>query len=341
MNDVLIGVSDMKKIQYSVYKQETGSAGGKAKNDAYDILLNSGYMPSYVPSNKRNIRMIQQILSLQKLNEKVLLVIQYPAISSKIMSLLLKRIEKVKCKSVALIHDLPSIQGMGGETQFEIEELNHFDYLIVHNTKMEEYLFDCGYRGKIVVLELFDYLHDIERNVTETPYSGTISVAGNLDKAPYICDLEKVGRYKFNLYGINKTLDLSNLSNVDYKGCLPSDEIPYLLDADYGLVWDGDSVDTCSGVYGKYLLYNNPHKLSLYIAAGKPVIVWSNSAVADFVLKNKIGIAVDSLIDLNQIDLFDNYKELKQNALKIKQKISSGYFLKTAIEKIEKEIAKK
>ena len=76
MNDVLIGVSDMKKIQYSVYKRETGNAGGKAKNDAYDILLNIGYMPSYVPSNKRTIRIIQQILSLQKLNEKVLLVIQ-------------------------------------------------------------------------------------------------------------------------------------------------------------------------------------------------------------------------------------------------------------------------
>lgn len=328
----------MKKIQYSVYKRETGSAGGKAKNDAFDILLDNGFIPSYVPSDKRSIRVIQQIFSLQKFNENTFLAIQYPAISSKVMSLLLKRIEKMKCKSVALIHDLPSIQGMGGDSDSEINELNHFDYLIVHNSKMEEYLLSRGYKGKTVCIELFDYLHDAARTVTDNPYSGTISIAGNLDKAPYVLDLEKVDRYKFNLYGINKTLDLNNISNIAYKGCLPSDEIPYLLDADYGLVWDGDSVDTCSGIYGKYLLYNNPHKLSLYIAAGKPVIVWSKSAVAEFVLRNKIGIAVDSLNDLQQIDLLENYADMKQNVADLKQKIANGFFLKSAIEKITKEL---
>lgn len=328
----------MKKIQYSVYKHETGSAGGKAKNDAFDCLLSSGFTPSYVPSNNRKIRIIQQMLSIQKIKGEIFLVIQYPAISSKVMDILLKRIKKVKCKSVALIHDLPSIQGMGGDVDREIHELNHFDYLIVHNSKMEEYLIGRGYKGKMIVLELFDYLHDTERNVTESSYAGKIAIAGNLDKAPYICDLQKVDRYNFNLYGINKTLDLSNIHNISYQGCLPSDEIPYLLDADYGLVWDGDSVDTCSGIYGKYLLYNNPHKLSLYIAAGKPVIVWSKSAVANFVIKNKIGIAVNSLTDLQQMDLSDGYDEMKRNVLAFKKKIAVGYFLKTAIEKIEKDI---
>lgn len=328
----------MKKIQYSVYKRETGNAGGKAKNDAFDILLNAEFVPSYFPSDNRRIRVLQQILSLRKIKEHVFLIIQYPAISSIVLSFLLKRIEKVRCKSAALVHDLPSIQGMGGDTNREIKELNHFDYLIVHNSKMEEYLIERGYKGKTVVLELFDYLHDVGRSVVESSYSGRIAIAGNLDKAPYICDLQKVDRYKFNLYGINKTLDLSNIQNVAYQGCLPSDEIPYLLDADYGLVWDGDSIDTCSGIYGKYLLYNNPHKLSLYIAAGKPVIVWTKSAVAEFVIKNKIGVVIDSLTDLQKMDLLDGYDEMKRNVLLLKEKIASGYFLKTAVEKIEKDM---
>ena len=200
----------MKKIQYSVYKRETGNAGGKAKNDAFDILLNAEFVPSYFPSDNRRIRVLQQILSLRKIKEHVFLIIQYPAISSIVLSFLLKRIEKVRCKSAALVHDLPSIQGMGGDTNREIKELNHFDYLIVHNSKMEEYLIERGYKGKTVVLELFDYLHDVGRSVVESSYSGRIAIAGNLDKAPYICDLQKVDRYKFNLYGINKTLDLSN-----------------------------------------------------------------------------------------------------------------------------------
>ena len=33
-------------------------------------------------------------------------------------------------------------------------------------------------------------------------------------------------------------------------------------------MWDGPSPDTCAGVYGAYLRYNNPHKTSLYLAAG-------------------------------------------------------------------------
>ena len=31
----------MRKVQYSVYRRETGTAGGKAKNDAYDIAFSS------------------------------------------------------------------------------------------------------------------------------------------------------------------------------------------------------------------------------------------------------------------------------------------------------------
>lgn len=328
----------MKKLQYSVYKRESGSAGGKAKNDAFDILLECGFKPSYHPSGKRVVRVLQQLLSLKKIDKDTLLVIQYPAISPKMMGRLIKRIAKTKCKTAALIHDLPSIQGMGGEVVNEIKTLNNFDYLIVHNAKMERFIVERGYIGKVVRLDLFDYLHDELRPVTQNPYSGTIAVAGNLDKAPYICDLGTVDNYRFNLYGINKTLNLDGIKNADYKGCLPSDEIPYILDADYGLVWDGDSLDTCSGTYGKYLLYNNPHKLSLYIAACKPVIVWGKSAIADFVLKNDIGIAVESLTDLKNIDLHDNYDVFKNNVAALKKKIAHGYYLKAALEKITDDI---
>lgn len=66
----------------------------------------------------------------------------------------------------------------------------------------------------------------------------------------------------------------------------------------WGLVWDGDSITTCDGVLGDYLRYNLPHKLSLYIAAGLPVIVWSQSAVADWVKENHLGLVVDSLEEL-------------------------------------------
>lgn len=335
----------MRKLQYSVYKQETGSAGGKAKNDAFDILLANGFAPSYKPSHKRSIRIIQQYLSLRKIKKDTLLFVQYPAISDALMKKLVKRLKKTKATSVALVHDLPSIQGMGGETDNEIKQLNAFDYLIVHNEKMDAYLKEKGYQGKTVILGVFDYLHDIEKPVCDTPYENRICIAGNLDKGAYIRKVDELSSYQFNLYGVNRVLDLTQINNAQYKGCLPSDEIVYLLDGDFGLVWDGESLDECSGIYGKYLLYNNPHKLSLYLSSGKPVIVWKQSALAPFVEENGLGVAVGSLAELERLDLRTNYASYKQNVMEVKKKLGSGYYLTQAIarvmEDIEKETEKK
>jgi len=330
----------MKKLQYSVYRQETGSAGGKAKNDAFDILLKNGFTPSYKPSHKRSIRIVQQYLSLRKIKKDTLLFVQYPAISEVLMNKLIKRIKKSGAKSVALIHDLPSIQGMGGETDNELRQLSVFDYLIVHNEKMEAYLKEKGYQGKTVVLGIFDYLHDVEKPVPYTAYENSVCVAGNLDKGAYIRKLDEISSYKFDLYGVNKVLDLTKIQNAEYKGCLPSDEIVYLLESNYGLVWDGESLDECAGIYGRYLLYNNPHKLSLYLSSGRPVIVWVKSAVAPFVKENGLGVVVDSLKELESMDLQKDYETYKKNVADIKEKLGVGYYLTQAIQTVIKDIEK-
>ena len=70
------------------------------------------------------------------------------------------------------------------------------------------------------------------------------------------------------------------------------------------------------------------------MAAGKPVIVWKKSAVAKFVEKEKVGICVDSLEELNTIDLQSNYAQLKKNAMKLKYRVAQGFYLKRALKKI-------
>lgn len=67
-----------------------------------------------------------------------------------------------------------------------------------------------------------------------------------------------------------------------------------------GLVWDGESVDSCTGQYGEYLKINSPFKFSLYLAANRPVVVWSKSALASYVKEYKLGICVDSLKDIEK-----------------------------------------
>lgn len=326
-------VGIVKKIQYSVYKQETGNAGGKAKNDIFDILVDEGFCPSYYPSNKRIIRILQQIYSIEKFDKDTRLIIQYPAVHPNLMKRLNTKLEMLY-DSTAIIHDLPSIQGMGGDIDDELRQLKKFDNLIVHNSCMRRYLEEKGYKGNIVELDVFDYLHDATKEITQCKGRGIISIAGNLDKSRFIMDLAQVNNCKFLLYGINNTLDLSLVHNAQYLGLLNSEEIVYKLEGDYGLVWDGDSINACTGIYGRYLKYNNPHKLSLYIAAGKPIITWKQAAIAEFVNNENIGITVNSLDELNHIDLTQDYWKKRENVMKIKKKLADGYYTKKALRAI-------
>ena len=112
------------------------------------------------------------------------------------------------------------------------------------------------------------------------------------------------------------------------------EELIYNLQGSFGLVWDGDSSATCTGVYGDYLKINNPHKTSMYLAAGIPVIIWEEAALANFIKKNHCGITIKSTDEIrNIIDnmLDEEYETLKANACKIGGKLRRGYFLKSAM----------
>lgn len=320
----------MKKIQYAIARRETGNASGKAKKDAYDIALRMGFPPSYHPSGRQAIRVIQQMLTIPRFKGAKIIFFQYPAVSEQLMGMFRKTVTADSYK-IALVHDLSSIQGLEKYSKTrEIDFLSIFDCLIIHNERMKDYVRGLGFKGNTVVLELFDYLHDANHEIQNHPFSNSISFAGNLGKAQFLQDLDCIN-CNWILYGVKGESDFSNLTNVAYKGLLPSDEIQYLMEGDYGLVWDGDSVETCSGVNGEYLRYNNPHKLSCCIAAGKPVITWKQAAIADFIIKNKIGIVVESLKELNSLDLSEDYEEMKNNVMRIKSEIAEGKFLEKAI----------
>lgn len=60
---------------------------------------------------------------------------------------------------------------------------------------------------------------------------------------------------------------------VDHKGYTRSDDLIATAEGEYGLVWYGSSLEGGVGPEGEYLQYNAPHKLSLYIRCGLPVII--------------------------------------------------------------------
>ena len=317
-------------------------AGPKARMDAEAIMVDVGFKEYYLSESRKN----------NVLNKDDIIVLQFPLLWKSLKKQIRMRfLKKKNFKAYLLIHDIESLRNNKIRTFSDFKHsiihflqnktvLERVDGIIAHNNKMKFELVKMGINPeKIVTLEIFDYLiPDFNRNKTYA--KDKILLAGNFDirKTKYARNLPK--KPEFEIYGINFEHD--NLpNNVHYKGAFSPDELPNHLQGGFGLVWDGDSSDTCSGMYGEYLKINNPHKASLYLASNFPIIVWRQSALADFVIRNNCGIIIDSLYEIADILESMNeekYKQLIDNCKKIGEKIRPGNYHKKALEECERKL---
>lgn len=310
------------------------NAGSKAHEDIKKILnLETVYC---INKNGSKLSKIFQVLQARNkiLNMDVL--VQYPLKMNKWYCSLLKFSEN----SVCLIHDINGLRENDTQkVEGEISFLNKFKTIIAHNAHMRDWLINNGYTGRIVELEIFDYLTEA-KYCTDTDYSGdkfNVAFAGNLEKSGFLKYLDQVpsSNIIWKLFGAGEFQIGSR--NVQHCGKFSPDIPPLeLAECHFGLVWDGDSIRCCEGKVGRYLKYNNPHKCSLYLAMGMPVIIWKQAAMADFIQKNHCGIIIESLDNLdsvlNKISQ-QEYGLLKTNALNISKKLRSGKYTIKALDK--------
>ena len=221
--------------------------------------------------------------------------------------------------------------------------LSLVDVIIVHNDKMKDFFIKKGFpETKLVSLKIFDYLIDSQPSNSNVKFERSISIAGNLDikKSAYISQLGKLG-VVVNLYGPNFSHLLEKYKEIKYHGSFPASDIPNHLNSGFGLVWDGDSIDSCSGDFGEYLQYNNPHKLSLYLASGIPVVIWDKAAESKFVKENNLGLCVSSLYELqdklNSITEHE-FNEMVDNVEKQTDLLTHGKYTEASILEAEKII---
>ncbi len=228
-------------------------------------------------------------------------------------------------KTVALIIDIDGIRDKDENVlQNELHMLKQFSCLIAHNPAMKNKLLHCLPSAKIYNINLFDYPG--QHTISARQLSNNICFAGNISKATFVYSLHQVKGLQFNLYGSGYNEPLNDQSAVSYKGIIAPDQLPSKLAGSFGLVWDGGSIVYCDD----YLRYNNPHKLSLYIAAGLPVIVWKDSAVAGFIEANNLGFTIGSLDEIaNKIAGIGQaqYETMLQQVRLIGKEISEGKFL--------------
>ena len=351
----------MKYFLKEEFLKDSGArnAGNKARNDVEEIVKREGYQPllltvddwyqmGTLKAQQHKAKALAQAFSQLKSGDQLL--IQFPMLHHSFFTTrLVRKIQRRGVKVYFIIHDLEALRYANLDTvplkhkiRVHLQEsslLKIADGIIAHNPIMKSVLVDKGIaESKIVSLGIFDYLIPNFQEKTGLTKNLPIIVAGNLaqEKAGYLYSLPEEPAY--NLYGVG--FDESRaLANETYFGSFLPDELPAALEGGFGLVWDGDSAATCSGVFGEYLRYNNSHKASLYLAAGFPLVVWKQSALSHFVLENGCGIAVESLHDLSQaIAQLDDkdYQDLLVNAKRIGQKIRNGSYLINALNKIVK-----
>ena len=350
----------MKKYIITIRGEKDYTAASKARADAQAIAEAGGYVPfpfegersakgsalaaaEVIRSAVRNWRRLGRTVGAGSV-----VLIQYPHYPLK-TAWLMKRVipglrKKKGIRFIFLVHDLNSLRGTFGQAAVysDGQLLQEADRIICHNEKMKAYLKDRGIpEEKLIPLGIFDYLTEADMRVHRR--GDGIAAAGNLDpeKSGYIGALarEGAGGLKIHLYGNGFPEGAARRSEVTLHGAWPAAELPGVMEGGFGLVWDGPSTAGCEGKMGNYLRYNNPHKLSLYLAAGMPVIIWKEAAEAAFVLEQGLGLTAGSLGEIPAAvnGMTDAaYAEMAARAAAVGAALRSGAFLSAALGAAEK-----
>ena len=261
-------------------------------------------------------------------------IIQYPMVN---LSVFYKCLFALKRQNiVALIHDLPSFRYVEdmNKKNIEVEILNSFSGIITHSEAMSDKLKQYGAKTPMIPLRVFDYL--LPDNMSIQADKGGIVFAGALQKSVFLKDLHNVpvSNVHFNLYGgVKPDIDFSD--SIKYQGAFLPDDISSVK-GEWGLLWDGESCEKCSGNFGEYLTLIAPHKFSLYVACGLKIIAWKDSAMAPLIEKGKLGFTISSLYEIEDKikSLSDEQMTMFESNVKaLSSKLRNGYMLENALSK--------
>ena len=275
-----------------------------------------------------NIDRAEETVDISKLEKDDILIHQFPSyLSAEWENKLADEIKKINAKLVYLIHDIEPFR-MKRDNPWEFQLFKKADLLIVHNPIMKNRLNNESVDTPMISIGFFDYL--TEEKANKHQFETIINYAGTLSKANFL--LDKFTNFPINVYGGKPKKWPDTLpENINYQGAFKPEELPSKLSDGFGLLWDDEP-------YHQYEIINTPHKLSLYLAAGLPVIIWSKAAMTPAIKQQRLGFTIDVLSDLDKIILNSDeyeYQNLLTNVEKIGQKIRNGDYSKLVLQRVE------
>jgi hypothetical protein len=264
--------------------------------------------------------------------ESVILV-QFPAYGFASKILLQVILRRLKC--VVLVHDLERLRGKSaGSSESELQLAS----FIIYTGRLQTQLANLDVPS--ATLEAWDYRLDQTYQAPVWDPTGVILFAGNLSQKKNGWLYHKsVARPPLRLYGNRYRKDLNPNEGDDYRGEFAPDEPSFQGPISWGLVWEGSSTRRNSNDNEReyYERFNQPHKLSLYLACCLPVIAWRKAAIAGFIEEYKCGILIDDLEEIDAQIAKHSRTELlcfRENAIKLSAKMKSGFFIRKAVSQI-------
>lgn len=323
-------------------------AGNKAKTDiertlrglgARNLGLRTTFCDNKVVAFLLNLVGIVKMMFCIRKGDR--LVLQYPV--KKYFSFICRVAHWRKAQIIVIIHDLMSLHRKRVTLETELSRLSKGDVIIASNEKMQQWLAAQGLQRPMTALGLFDYLDNVPHESHKTheshePHAWSLVYAGALvmRKNSYLLELaNKAEHFDLHIYG--NADGLPGIDKAPHAVCYPftpADEFIRNADGDFGLVWDGDSLETCQGDFGEYLRYNSPHKVSFYLRAGLPVIIWREAAVASIIEQEGIGITITSIAELEQrlqTLTTEELEAMRQNVARVSQRLVSGQYFQKAL----------
>ena len=333
--------------------QDIYNAGFKAKNDICEALqldmtllqVRESFRFDKIPAF---FRLLRQLRALPKGARLYIQCPIYSFFNEKFLPIICLTIQRRQLRTVLILHDVDSLRYPDRAERLRPVERKLYalaERIIVHNDRMKAVLQETHAvpADKMVVLGIFDYRIDVSPAGADGEFTRTVFVAGNLDpeKSGYIYRLGALAdSMTVNLYGGHFAKEQASEA-LHYQGSFPPDKLPVHLQGNFGLIWDGPSVTECAGQTGEYLRINNPHKTSLYLAAGFPVVIWSQAALAPFIEENGLGLAVDSLEQLpallEQLSP-ETYRAMCARVREFGVRLRTGAYIRAAIDRAENNL---
>ncbi|WP_057781115.1 hypothetical protein [Paucilactobacillus vaccinostercus] len=239
-----------------------------------------------------------------------------------------------KVKKVAVVVDVPTWINSSSDDSYNAKEdgwlgwLRRFDLLIVANRHEAQHLHRDGVIVPMISMVLSDYL-----------YRGPLRSKTFQKKLYYVTgrdvlDIDYRAATPINLFSAVAEPPVTENASLVWHGRQPSDAIMATLDGGFGIVTTDNLVERRGTHWRYYTRFNNPTKLSLYLAAGLPVITMSKTPHAALIEKRHLGLVVD---DLNEIDHVlakldqTDYQRMLAAIVPWQTAVASGFFIQRAL----------